>query len=83
MTHTTQIAARAYTLAEVDKMRYCVREIHWLEEQHIGPSLNPYFEDTVRTYMMAGVDPAELEAKLEQVRRARAEIDAVRIDKRV
>lgn len=64
---TTQVAARAYTLAEVDAMRAAVQSLikFTAVRTSFGERTHILVEDRVRTYMMAGVDPAELQAEAE------------------
>lgn len=60
---TTQIAARAYTLAEIDEMRELVAELNRPFGQRRLP--NDTIEDRLRTYMMGGVGVEELKAEVD------------------
>lgn len=75
MTHTTQIAARSYTLAEVDTMREAIgylEAIGYVRGSDLTGKLIKV-EEQLRTYMMAGIDPADLEAKVVAERQRRKE----------
>lgn len=69
------MSERRYTVAEIDRMRAIVVMLNaphawipggcgydWSDEQQ--RTLDRRNEDELRTYLIAGVDPAELEAKL-------------------
>lgn len=64
MTHTTQIAARPYTLAEVDAMRAAQADLMRAGgHDGYGSLAGEYhraIEDVVRTNMMAGIEPADM-----------------------
>jgi hypothetical protein len=54
------VAQRAYTVSEIDSMREALRS-------SIGHNVTPVgLEDTLRTYMVGGVDPAELVKEVEE-----------------
>ena len=63
----TQISARAYTLVEIDAMRDDVRII-------LGcGSADRRIEERVRTYMMGGVSPEEINTKAIEIATQRLE----------
>lgn len=72
---TTLIAARAYTLAEVDSMREAIAalEYRYIMRSENQSAFDRKVENQLRTYMMAGVEPFELEAKVEAERQRRKE----------
>ena len=66
---------RSYTVAEIDRMRHAV-EFKWLygcriSARHMGEAMTSHVhyadertkavEEQLRTYMLAGIDPKELE----------------------
>jgi hypothetical protein len=53
---------RKYSLDEIDRMREAVQYFH-ISNWTSGERLDRIIEDQLRTYMTAGIDPAELEAK--------------------
>jgi hypothetical protein len=64
---------RAYTISEIDAMRTAVRSLmtkrtYFSENRNAWAETCPdedVVENRLRTYMMAGVDPADLKAKAE------------------
>jgi len=73
----TQIAARAYTLAELDTLRDArTRQQFNNRRERMDPAIvASLVEAMVRTDMMAGIDPAELAAQQDAID---AEWDALR-----
>lgn len=55
------VSWRAYTVGEIDRMRAVLVEI---DGHNVTPA---WLEDTLRTYMIGGVGPDELEKKLEEL----------------
>ncbi len=49
------MADRKYSVAEIDRMR------HAISCGYMGPSNSTLIEDRLRTYMLNGTDPEELE----------------------
>ena len=70
--HTTQVAQRPYTLAEIDQMRAAVAE--FLYDPYASYNLHErsvLIEERVRTYMMAGVSADELNAQATELNKQR------------
>lgn len=65
--------ARAYTVAEIDRMRTTVKIQVSLERFVVGPNFERDVEERLRTYMLAGIAPNELEAATEVSDRVPAE----------
>jgi hypothetical protein len=55
------MAERKYSVSEIDRMRRAITEVVW--DQHWSPKTQaPVIEDRLRTYMLNGTEPEELEA---------------------
>jgi|SRR5215217_917519 len=82
---TTVIAARAYTLAEVDAMREAIEARYKATNYSHGPSRATTvvsIEEQLRTYMMAGVSVEEVEAVAKEAVDKRAAFAKAYADKR-
>jgi len=71
---STVLVERKYSLREIDAMRRCLWIALFNEDWDVPRNANSLIEERLRTYLMAGVDPSELEeAAAEANKKAEAE----------
>ena len=60
---------RSYTLKEIDRMREAISYVHCIrgvDADHLD-AVNRSIEDHLRTYMLAGISPEDLELKAKEL----------------